>query len=90
MGKKNALEPEVAKTVSPSDTPEQKLRKLYDRAQQIRNLSNEDSKSEKEAKQENLKKNNNASDVLQHGYGNAREINLVFTALARSAGFEAN
>ena len=45
MGKKNALEPEVAKTVSPSDTPEQKLRKLYDRAQQIRNLSNEDSKA---------------------------------------------
>jgi hypothetical protein len=90
IGKKNALAPEVAKVTASGDTPEQKLRKLYDRAQQIRNLSMEDSKSDQENKQENLKKNNNASDVLQHGSGNAREINLTFIALARAAGFEAN
>jgi hypothetical protein len=90
IGKKSAMEPEVAKTVASTDTPEQKLRKLYDRAQQIRNLSNEDSKSEKEAKQENLKKNNNADDVLKHGYGDAREINLLYVAMARAAGFDSN
>jgi hypothetical protein len=90
IGKKNALEPEVAKTVSSDDSPEVKLRKLYARAQQVRNLSDEDSKSEKEAKQENLKKNNNAADVLNHGYGNAREINLLYIAMVRAAGFDAN
>jgi hypothetical protein len=48
IGKKNAVEPEAAKVVAASDSPEQKLRKLYTRTQQIRNLSDEDSKTEKE------------------------------------------
>jgi hypothetical protein len=89
IGKKKDMEAEVAKTVAASDTPEQKLRKLYVRAQQIRNLNDEDSKSEKEAKQENLKKNNNTKDVLEHGYAGGRSINLFFVALARAAGFDA-
>jgi hypothetical protein len=90
IGKKNVAEAEVAKTVAASDTPEQKLRKLYDRTQQLRNLSFEDSKSDKEKKQENLKDNNNVEDVLKRGYGSERDVNVTFVALARAAGFEAN
>jgi hypothetical protein len=65
-----------------------KLRKIYARVQQIRNLSVETSKSEQEAKAESLKPNTNAEDVLKRGAGNARDINFLFIALARAAGFE--
>jgi hypothetical protein len=88
LDKRGALEKAVAETVSPSDPPETKLRKLYARAQAIRNLDFERSKTEKEEKRENLKENKNVEDVLKHGYGTAREINYLFTGLARAAGFE--
>jgi Domain of Unknown Function with PDB structure (DUF3857) len=88
INKKNVLEQEVSKTVSPGDSPEIKLRKIYARVQQIRDLNAEVSKSEKEQKQENLKKNSNVEDMLRHGYGNGREMNFLFVGLARAAGFE--
>jgi uncharacterized protein DUF3857 len=88
INKKSVLEQEVSKIVSPTDSPEVKLRKIYVRVQQIRDLSMELSKSEKESKQENLKKNANVEDMLRHGYGNGREMNFLFVGLARAAGFE--
>jgi hypothetical protein len=90
LGKKNALEPEVAKTVGPNDTPEVKLKKPYARAQQVRNLDHEDAKAQSEQKAEDIKKNSNVEDVLKHGYGNGLDINAFFVGLVRSAGFEAN
>ena len=79
---------EVARLVQPSDPPETKLRKLYARAQQIRNLSYEHGKTEAEAKREKLKEAKSAEQVLEHGYGGRTEINETFLALARAAGFE--
>ncbi len=70
--------------------PEKKLRRLYVRAQQIRNLSFERDRSAEESKKEGLKDNNNARDVLQHGYGTSYDIDRLFVALARGAGFEAS
>lgn len=89
VDKKKELASEVAQVVSPSDSPEVKLRKLYDRTLKIRNLDMEDEKSQKEEKQEQIKPNNNADDVLKHGYGHIPEINEVLIGLARAAGFEA-
>ena len=89
VGKKNTLDDEVSKVVSLADPPEMKLRKLYARVQQIRNLNMEDYKTAQEQKQESLKGNSNAEDVLKHGYGNGREINFLFVGLARAAGFDA-
>jgi hypothetical protein len=57
---------EVSRITSPSDSSEVKLRKIYARVQQIRDLSMEVAKSEKEAKQENIKKNSNVEDMLHH------------------------
>lgn len=88
INKKNVLEQEVSRIVSPGDSPEVKLRKIYARVQQIRDLSMELAKTEKEDKQENLKKNSNVEDMLHHGYGNGREMNFLFVGLARAAGFE--
>lgn len=89
VDKKKALNEEVSKIAGPSDAPEVKLRKIYERVQQIRNLSYEDYKMTKENKSENLKENANVEDVLKHGYGYGTEIDYLFVGLARAAGFEA-
>jgi Transglutaminase-like superfamily/Domain of Unknown Function with PDB structure (DUF3857) len=69
--------------------PQKKLRKLYERAQQIRNLSYERERSREEEKSEHIKRNISAQEVLQHGQGTSWDVNALFTALARAAGFEA-
>ena len=89
VNKRGALEAEVSRVTAANDSPDAKLRKLYARAQQIRNLNTEDEKSKKEAKSENLKPNTNVEDVLKHGYGSERDINMLFIGLARAAGFDA-
>jgi hypothetical protein len=90
IGKKNALQADLARTVAPDDSPEIKLRKIYVRVQKIRNLSNEPAKSEKEQKQEQIKPNNNVEDVFNHNYASSREISFTFIGLARTAGFAAD
>ncbi len=89
-GKVKTLAAQATQIAPVSDPPEQRLRELYSRAQQIRNLDFERARTHKEAKLENLKENGSADEVLKRGYGSGREINLLFLALARAAGFEAN
>ncbi len=89
IGEHKAVKRVVAEIVNPADPPDAKLRKLYARAQQIRNLSFEREKTEKEEKREKLKDNENVEDVLKHGYAYGSQINYLFVALARAAGFEA-
>jgi hypothetical protein len=76
-------------TVSASDDPETKLRKLYARAQKIRNLSFERDKTEQEDKRDKLKLANNVEDILKNGYGSHIGINRLFAGLARAAGIDA-
>ncbi|HLW55476.1 MAG TPA: DUF3857 domain-containing protein [Candidatus Angelobacter sp.] len=73
------------------DEPDQekKLRKLYDCAQKVRNLTYERERTEVELRAENLKPNQNAGEVLNRGYGNRIDITRFFVALARAAGFNA-
>jgi uncharacterized protein DUF3857 len=89
VDKKKELAQEVSQDVSTNDPPETKLRKLYARAQKIRNLDLEDEKTKKENKHEDIKPNNNVEDVLKHGYGHVLEINFLMIGLARAAGFDA-
>lgn len=90
IDKKNALNNELSKLISPSDSPEVKLRKIYAGVLQIRNLNMEDYKTAKEHKDENLKDNNNVEDVLGRGYAYSYQINYLFIGLARAAGFDAD
>ncbi len=89
LAESKAIAREAARLVSDHEAPETNLRKLYERAQQIRYLSYEPSKTQQEEKRQNLKDNKSVSDILKHGYGSANEINLLFVALARAAGFKA-
>jgi hypothetical protein len=88
--KTSFLEREANKIAPPGEPAEMRLRKLYTRVQQVRNLSYEPSRTEKEKKVEHLSENKSAEDIFRHNYGNANEINLLFTALARAAGFDAS
>lgn len=89
LDKKDVLRSEVSKTVAATDSPELKLQKLYARAQQIRNLEEEDNKTAQELKAQNIKPNGNVADMINHGYGHAPEINWLFVGLVRAAGFRA-
>jgi hypothetical protein len=89
IGKPKVVKQEVDRILSPGDSEETKLRKIYARVQQIRALTYEPEKSKKERKQESLKENKNAEDVLSHGYAAGNEMNLVFIALARAVGIQA-
>jgi len=55
IGKHKAMEEAVAQMVSPSDGPEAKLQKIYDRVQQMRNMSYEIRKTGQEEKREKEK-----------------------------------
>jgi hypothetical protein len=87
INKHKAMEDAVRQTVSPDDTQEVKLRKIYDRVQQIRNTSYEPLKTEQEIKRE--KPAENVEDIWRRGYGNGYQLTWLFLALARAAGFEA-
>jgi hypothetical protein len=96
VNKKGPLQAEVGRIIgtnigdSANDTPEAKVQKIYARVQEIRNLSYESGKSKKEAREEKIKPNGNAEDVLKHGYGTGRDINFLFIGLVRAAGYSAN
>jgi hypothetical protein len=89
LNKKKTLRKVVAQTISPSDSPMAKLRKLYARAQQIHNTDFYDF-GPPPAHSKKLKDNNNVKDVLKHGYGSGGDINALFVGLARAAGFDAH
>jgi Domain of Unknown Function with PDB structure (DUF3857) len=90
IGKRKDLEAAVSQIVSPSDSPDAKMRKIYARVQQFRNLSYENVKSEEELKRDKQKKIDNAADVLKNGYAYGGDLTWLFVGLARAAGFEAS
>ncbi len=89
VGKRKAMEQAVAEIVSPNDSPEEKLRKIYARTQKIRNLSYEVRKSEQEVKRDKQKEIKDVEDLWKQGYGSGWDITWLFLGLARAAGFEA-
>jgi len=89
LNKKSVLEGELAQTIAASDTPEVKLRKIYARAQKIRDLSYEPAKTATEKKAENIQADANVEQVLQRNYATGRQVNWTFIGLTRAAGFEA-
>ena len=89
VGKRKAMEQAVAQIISPSDTPEIKLQKIYARVQSLRNISYEPEKTVEELKRSKEKDNSNVEDVWKRGYGDVTDLNWLFLGLARAAGFEA-
>jgi hypothetical protein len=89
VDKRKAMEEAVGQIVSPNDPPEVKLRKIYDRVQQLRNTSYELEKTEQEQKREKEKAPVNAEEVWKRGYGSGNDLTWLYLGLVRAAGFEA-
>jgi len=68
--------------------PEKKLRKLYARAQLIRNLTYERERTPEELRKEKIEDNENVVEILKRGYGDSVDITVLFAAMARAAGFD--
>jgi hypothetical protein len=90
VDKKKAMSEAVASIVSPGDAPEVKLRKIYDRVQQITNFSYLPAKSEEQRKRENIKEIKNVEDIWKNQYASGYDLTWLFLGLARAAGFEAS
>ena len=90
IGKRKAMDQAVSEIVSPGDSPEVKLQKIYARVQQIRNTSYEVQKTEQEQKRDKEKTPDNVETIWKKQYGNGWQLTWLFLALARSAGFEAS
>jgi hypothetical protein len=90
VDERRAMEKALAQITSPGDTPEEKLRKIYARVQQLRNTSFERARSPQELERDPEKKAANVADVWDHGYADGRQITWLFMALARAAGFQAD
>jgi hypothetical protein len=89
VNKRKAMEEVVGGIVSPGDTPEAKLRKIYARVQTLRNLSYEKEKTTQEERREKLKSEENVESVWKHGYGDGPGLTWLFLGLARGVGFQA-
>ncbi|HKI11790.1 MAG TPA: DUF3857 domain-containing protein [Candidatus Acidoferrum sp.] len=87
VDRRKAMEQAVSQIISPSDSADTKLRKIYARCQQVKNLSFE--RNQDKAKEEKVKPNENVEDVWKRGVGSGHDVNLLFLALVRAAGFEA-
>jgi Transglutaminase-like superfamily/Domain of Unknown Function with PDB structure (DUF3857) len=90
VGNRKEISQAADQAIGNETDPQQKLRKLYARAQQVRNLTYERERTEQEQKKENLKSNQNAGDVLLRGTGYREDITRLFVAMARAAGFDAS
>lgn len=80
----------ASQAIGAETDPEKKLRALYARAQQVRNLSYERERTQEEQKKEKIKDIGNAGDVLNRGYGYRNDITRLFVAMARTGGFDAS
>jgi hypothetical protein len=78
------------KAIGSETEPGMKLRKIYERVQQLRNLTFERLRTPEERRAEHIQTNNNVGDVLAHGYGTFEDLTLLFVAMARSAGIDAS
>jgi hypothetical protein len=81
IGKGKSMEQAVSEIVQPNDPPEVKLRKIYARVQQMRETEEEKREKEKEAR--------NVEEVWKRGYADGTQLNWLYLALVRAAGFEA-
>ena len=84
----DTLAPAVAQIVQPEDSPETRVRKIYARIQQLRNLSFERSRTAQEIEREHLAENGNVLDVWRHGYGSAHHLDWLFFAMVHAAGID--
>jgi len=79
----------VTQIVAPTDTEDQKSRKIYAEVMKLENTDFTREKSKAELKSERLKQVKNAEDVWKQKSGSSDEIALLYIAMVRAAGLHA-
>lgn len=87
--KSDALSSALSGVITASDTPEQKVRKIYAFVTKLENTSYLPDRSAQEQKALGLKENKNAADMLRQKSGDRDEITRLFIGLVRQAGIPA-
>jgi hypothetical protein len=90
VGKNHGIDDAVAKIVSQSDTPEQKVRKIYSFISSLENLDYLPERTRQENKTLELKQVKGADDVLQNHSGDHDQLNRLFVSMVRAAGVPAS
>jgi hypothetical protein len=89
IGKPAAVADEAQRIIAGAIDPAKRLARLYEWAQELRNLSYEPDLTRREWKEKGIKENRKATDVIERRYGVRSDITRTFVALARAAGFTA-
>ena len=80
----------VQKVTAPSDTSDQKLRKLYAEVMSYENTDFTRERSSAEEKADGLKQAKTAEDIAARKRGDSDDLTLLFIAMARAAGMKAD
>ncbi|HZR64035.1 MAG TPA: DUF3857 domain-containing protein [Terriglobales bacterium] len=90
LGRNKGVGDAVAKLVSPSDTPEQKVKKIYAFVASLENRDYIPERSKQENKTLELKPIKGVADVLEEHSGDHDELNRLFVSMVRAAGIPAS
>lgn len=90
LGKDKGIGAAVGQLVQPSDTPEQKVKKIYGYVAKLENQDYVPERSKNENKVLQLKVNKGSEDVLENRSGTHDELNRLFVSMVRSAGLPAS
>lgn len=89
IGPGPAVRAAVQQLAAPTDTQEQKLKKIYAAVEQLDNTDYSRRHSQVEDKAEGLSEVRTADDIWTHRRGSSNQIALLFIAMARAAGMKA-
>lgn len=89
VGKKKGVSEKVNSLVLTSDTPEQKVKKIYAYVGTLDNLSYHPRQTAQEQKVTGQRDNRGAEDVLRQQAGDRDDTTLLFIAMVRAAGIPA-
>jgi hypothetical protein len=89
LGKKKGVSEAVAQIVTATDTPEQKVRKIYAFVAGMENQSYRPYRPRQEDKTLGLKPNEGVEDVLRQKTGDHDDLSRLFVAMVRDAGIPA-
>ncbi len=89
IGPGTAVKDAVKDLVLPTDTPDQKLRKIYAAVMQLENTSYTREHSTAEEKAQGFKEVHTTDDIWTRKRGNNDQIAALFVAMARAAGMKA-
>jgi hypothetical protein len=79
----------AAEIVGDATTPEEKLRRIYDFCRMKIKNTNDDASGISEDEKKKLKENKSPAETLKRGMGTGTNIDMLFAALSKAAGFDA-